>query len=99
MTTWIRKTEKLFDGIYNNNLIIAGGMKMKAKKILAMALAVGMTLGLTGVPTFADDKKTFVFGDTTFNAENEEADINPQKQTGPVQRKVPPEGRNCHTKY
>ena len=53
-------------------------MKMKAKKILAMALAVGMTLGLTGVPTFADDKKTFVFGDTTFNAENEEADINPQ---------------------
>lgn len=51
---------------------------MKAKKILAMALAVGMTLGLTGVPTFADDKKTFVFGDTTFNAENEEADINPQ---------------------
>ena len=54
MTTWIRKTEKLFDGIYNNNLIIAGGMKMKAKKILAMALAVGMTLGLTGVPTFAD---------------------------------------------
>ncbi len=78
MTTWIRKTEKLFDGIYNNNLIIAGGMKMKAKKILAMALAVGMTLGLTGVPTFADDKKTFVFGDTTFNAENEEADINPQ---------------------
>lgn len=30
---------------------------MKAKKILAMALAVGMTLGLTGVPTFADDKK------------------------------------------
>ena len=32
MTTWIRKTEKLFDGIYNNNLIIVGGMKMKAKE-------------------------------------------------------------------
>ena len=30
------------------------------------------------MPTLAADKKTFVFGDTTFNAENEEADINPQ---------------------
>ena len=30
------------------------------------------------MPTLAADKKTLVFGDTTFNAENEEADINPQ---------------------
>ena len=51
---------------------------MKTKKILAIALAVSMTMGFTTVPTIADDKKTFVFGDTTFNAENEEADINPQ---------------------
>ena len=30
------------------------------------------------MPTLAAEKKTLVFGDTTFNAENEEADINPQ---------------------
>ena len=51
---------------------------MRVKKFLAMAIALGMTVGLTSVPTLAADKKTFVFGDTTFNAENEEADINPQ---------------------
>ena len=51
---------------------------MKTKKILAIALAAGMTMGLATVPTMAEEKKTFVFGDTTFNAENEEADINPQ---------------------
>ena len=51
---------------------------MKSKKILGIALAVCMTMGLTTVPAMAEDKKTFVFGDTTFNAENEEADINPQ---------------------
>ena len=51
---------------------------MKTKKILGIALAVCMTMGLTTVPAMAEDKKTFVFGDTTFNAENEEADINPQ---------------------
>ena len=48
---------------------------MKTKKILGIALAVCMTMGLTTVPAMAEDKKTFVFGDTTFNAENEEADI------------------------
>ena len=51
---------------------------MKTKRILGIALAVCMTMGLTTVPAMAEDKKTFVFGDTTFNAENEEADINPQ---------------------
>ena len=51
---------------------------MKTKKILAIALAVSMAMGFTTVPTIAEEKKTFVFGDTTFNAENEEADINPQ---------------------
>ena len=48
---------------------------MKTKKILGIALAVCMTMGLTTVPAMAEDKKTFVFGDTTFNAENEEADL------------------------
>ena len=42
---------------------------MKTKKILGIALAVCMTMGLTTVPAMAEDKKTFVFGDTTFNAE------------------------------
>ena len=51
---------------------------MKTKKFLAIALVAGMTMGITAMPTFAADKKTFVFGDTTFNAENEEEDINPQ---------------------
>ena len=41
---------------------------MKTKKILGIALAVCMTMGLTTVPAMAEDKKTFVFGDTTFNA-------------------------------
>ena len=51
---------------------------MRAKKFLAMAIALGLAVGATAMPTLAADKKTFVFGDTTFNAENEEADINPQ---------------------
>ena len=51
---------------------------MKTKKILAAALTVGITVSLTAMPAAAEEKKTFVFGDTTFNAENEEADINPQ---------------------
>ena len=51
---------------------------MRAKKFLAMAIALGLAVGVTAMPTLAADKKTFVFGDTTFNAENEEADINPQ---------------------
>ena len=51
---------------------------MRAKKFLAMAIALGLAVGMTVMPTLAADKKTFVFGDTTFNAENEEADINPQ---------------------
>ena len=52
---------------------------MKTKRILGIALAVCMTMGLTTVPAMAEDKKTFVFGDTTFNAENEEADITKYK--------------------
>ena len=43
---------------------------MKAKKIMAIAISLGLIAGMTAVPTFAADKKTFVFGDTTFNAEN-----------------------------
>ena len=51
---------------------------MRTKKFLAMAIALGLAVGMTAMPTLAADKKTLVFGDTTFNAENEEADINPQ---------------------
>ena len=51
---------------------------MKTKKIFAALLTLGLSVSLTAMPTLAEDKKTFVFGDTTFNAENEEADINPQ---------------------
>ena len=51
---------------------------MRTKKFLAMAIALGLAVGMTAMPTLAADKKTVVFGDTTFNAENEEADINPQ---------------------
>jgi len=58
------------------------------KKILALVLVLCMAVGLvacSGSSTSkddssnaaADEKKTFVFGDTTFNAENEEPDINP----------------------
>ena len=53
------------------------------KKILALVLAVCMVLALaacgnsSNAPTASDTKKTFVFGDTTFNAENEDPDINP----------------------
>ena len=51
---------------------------MRAKKFLAMAIALGLAVGMTAMPTLAAEKKTLVFGDSTFNAENEEADINPQ---------------------
>ena len=51
---------------------------MRTKKFLAMAIALGLAVGMTAMPTLAAEKKTLVFGDTTFNAENEEADINPQ---------------------
>ena len=53
------------------------------KKILALLLALCMVLGLaacgsgSNAPAASGGKKTFVFGDTTFNAENEEPDINP----------------------
>lgn len=55
------------------------------KKILALVLAVCMVLALAACgnrsndPAASDAKKTFVFGDTTFNAENEEPDINPHR--------------------
>ena len=51
---------------------------MRAKKISVLAAALGAALLVTAMPAMAADKKTFVFGDTTFNAENEEADVNPQ---------------------
>ena len=51
---------------------------MRTKRGIAMALMLGLTVSLSVITASADEKKTFVFGDTTFNAENEEADVNPQ---------------------
>ena len=51
-----------------SNIENIGGKKMGAKKFLAMAIALGLAVGATAMPTLAADKKTFVFGDTTFNA-------------------------------
>ncbi len=57
-----------------------------SKKFLAIMMAMTMTVSVftgCGSSDSASDanadsgKKTFVFGDTTFNAENEEANINP----------------------
>lgn len=49
------------------------------KNNVAMLVSMGLAAGIlaAGTTVFAEDKKTLVFGDTTFNAENEEADINP----------------------
>ena len=60
------------------------------KKLLAILLALCLSVGIlagcgssAASPAASDTsdtagaKKTFVFGDTTFNAENEEPDINP----------------------
>ena len=46
---------------------------MRTKKFLAMAIALGLAVGATAMPTLAAEKKTLVFGDTTFNAENEQS--------------------------
>lgn len=53
------------------------------KKILASLLALCLSLGIlagcgsSNKPAQSGGKKAFVFGDTTFNAENEEPTINP----------------------
>ncbi len=54
------------------------------KKVLSIVIAMTMSVSLlagcggkTNQTEAGEAKKTFVFGDTTFNAENEEADINP----------------------
>ena len=53
------------------------------KRFLALILALCMVFSLTACGGSSDDnvstdgKKTFVFGDTTLNAENEEPDVNP----------------------
>ena len=55
------------------------------KKILASLLALCLSLGIlagcgnSNAPAQSGGKKTFVFGDTTFNAENEEPTINPHE--------------------
>ena len=63
---------------------------MKTKRLMALlltaCLAVGTLAGCsssggssneTGAVQENTEKKTFVFGDTTFNPENEEPDVNP----------------------
>ena len=54
------------------------------KKILTILMVLCLSLGILAgcgdkadTPASTAGKKTFVFGDTTFNAENEEPDINP----------------------
>ena len=49
------------------------------KKIIAIALAAFLSFGALAGCVSAEEKKTFVFGDTTFNAENEESNINPHE--------------------
>lgn len=55
------------------------------KKILASLLALCLSLGIlagcgdSNTPARSSGKKAFVFGDTTFNAENEEPTINPHE--------------------
>jgi peptide/nickel transport system substrate-binding protein len=60
------------------------GIKKAVAFAMAMALTLGAFTGCSGSkkePTnaSADGKKTFTFGDTTFNAENEEATIDPHE--------------------
>ncbi len=66
-------------------------MKKIIASLLALCLSAGILAGCAAAPAAAPEantagsasaeetaaKKTFVFGDTTFNAENEEPDINP----------------------
>ena len=55
-------------------------MKRCAKVlVLAFGLWLGVLTGCNGPEKAAakEEKKTFVFGDTTFNPENEEPDVNP----------------------
>lgn len=73
----------------------AAGPKAGAmKKITALLIAMGMTAGMaagcggreedpgtSGSQEAAAGEKTFVLGDTTFNAENGEADINPHNDS------------------
>ena len=56
------------------------------KRILAILMLLCLSLGIlsgcsnsksSNTPAESGKKKIFVFGDTTFNAENEEPDINP----------------------
>ena len=67
-------------------------MKKRTGKIFALLLSLTMAAGMlagcgaektehndaaTQTEAAQEGKKTFVFGDTTFNAENEESNINP----------------------
>ena len=72
----------------------AGPKDGAMKKITALLIAMGMTAGMaagcggreadpgtSGSQEAAAGEKTFVLGDTTFNAENGEADINPHNDS------------------
>lgn len=53
-------------------------MKNKTwKKWISLAMSTSVLLGMTAMPAYAEGEKVFYYGDTTFNAENDEADVNP----------------------
>lgn len=56
-------------------------MKKILASLLALCLSLGILAGCGGpnTPAQSGREKTFVFGDTTFNAENEEPTINPTR--------------------
>jgi peptide/nickel transport system substrate-binding protein len=81
VTTWIHATAAQNKGKKK-------GKHKHMKKIIPLALVLCLCIGIlagcgssnsTSATTTADSsaKKTFVFGDTTFNAENEEGNVNP----------------------
>lgn len=50
---------------------------MMKRSFVKLALISTLLSGCAGQSNTTEQAKTFVFGDTTFNAENEELDINP----------------------
>lgn len=55
-------------------------MKKILAGILALCLCVSLLAGCSGNLQSEDDKKRFVLGDTTFNPENSEPDVNPHNE-------------------
>ncbi|MGI6110342.1 MAG: ABC transporter substrate-binding protein, partial [Eubacteriaceae bacterium] len=51
--------------------------KQAAGLLITALLVVSLLTGCGSGDNSSDGKKTFTMGDTTFNTENEEADVNP----------------------